>query len=139
MQVNKVTLNTKKKCRICESSTEDLFHFVVGCPDKWQFWSDVLSLVQLSDVFPTASSVWSGLVSLCSLNCEPLENKVLCLLGSSFATLWRYHWRCVMDNEVWISSAAINMFKQDHHSLVLSLLYTCSSASPSLDLIFNNA
>jgi hypothetical protein len=127
-------------CQICLCSTaEDLFHFVVGCSLKWRFWSDVFSLVHLSADFPSKIDIWSGLVSLSSASCKPLDEKILLLLGSAFATLWRYHWRCVIDEEMWCSITAINMFKQDHHILVSSILNNSTDTPNSLDIIIDIA
>jgi hypothetical protein len=120
-------------CPICLISTEDLLHFVSGCSHKWRYWSDVLSLVRLNDAFPAEIDVWSGLVTLSSVSGQPLDQNVLCLLGSAFSTLWRYHWRCVLDTEEWCSITAFNMFKQDHHVLVSSML-NGNGVTNSLDM-----
>ncbi|KAG2194762.1 hypothetical protein INT47_012064 [Mucor saturninus] len=106
-------------CLIClVSSSEDLFHLVVGCFDKWQDWCNVISLLGIGDIFETEFDVWSGLVSLCDLKQKPLSADMLVIIGSGFATLWKYHWRCVIDGDMWNSQAAINMFQQDHSSLI---------------------
>jgi hypothetical protein len=62
------------------------------------------------------------LAYLSYVGCKPLNVDVHVVLGSTFATLWNYHWRCVSDGELWSSHAAINMFKQDHSSLFSSKL-----------------
>ncbi|KAG2193362.1 hypothetical protein INT46_006462 [Mucor plumbeus] len=50
-----------------------------------------------------------------------LEEDVLVVLGAAFTMLWKYHWRCVIDTEPWISFFAFNMVRQDHGLLFLSL------------------
>ncbi|CEP16767.1 hypothetical protein [Parasitella parasitica] len=50
-----------------------------------------------------------------------LNDDVLVAFGAGFATLWKYHWRCVIDTEPWIPSAAFNMVQHDHHMLFSSL------------------
>ncbi|KAG2191895.1 hypothetical protein INT47_005342, partial [Mucor saturninus] len=122
---------TKYPCASCPiclvSSSEDLFHFVVGCFDKWQYWCNVISLLGIGDIFETEFDVWSGLVSLCDIKQKPLSADILVIIGSGFATLWKYHWRCVIDGDLWNSHAAINMFQQDHSVLIADNL---ASQSP---------
>ncbi|KAG2192923.1 hypothetical protein INT47_002762 [Mucor saturninus] len=97
-------------CLIClVSSSEDLFHFVVGCFDKWRYWCNLISLLGIGDIFETEFDVWSGLVSLCDLKQKPLSADMLVIIGSGFSTLWKYHWRCVIDGDLWNSQAALNM------------------------------
>jgi hypothetical protein len=120
-------------CPMCLISTEDLFHFVSGCFYKWRYCYDVLSLVHLNDAFPAEIDIWSGLVTLSSVSGQPHNQHILCFLGSAFSTLWRYHWRCVLDSEEWYSITAFNMFKQDHHSVVSSMLNS-SAVTDSLDI-----
>ncbi|KAG2192840.1 hypothetical protein INT47_012369 [Mucor saturninus] len=157
---------TKYPCASCPiclvSSSEDLFHFVVGCFDKWQYWCNVISLLGIGDIFETEfdvwcgdllyvtylqnkqlksqiihklpynlltskHNIWSGLVSLCDIKQKPLSADILVIIGSGFATLWKYHWRCVIDGDLWNSHAAINMFQQDHSVLIADNL---ASQSP---------
>jgi hypothetical protein len=60
---------------------------------------------------------------------------VLVVLGSAFLILWKYHWQCVIDDELWSSHAAINIFKQDHSSLVSSMLTSNIDTTSSLEFI----
>ncbi|KAI8635796.1 hypothetical protein BD408DRAFT_137522 [Parasitella parasitica] len=32
-----------------------------------------------------------------------LDEEVLVALGTAYSTLWKYHWRCVIDTEPWIA------------------------------------
>ncbi|KAG2191394.1 hypothetical protein INT47_004328 [Mucor saturninus] len=80
-------------CPMCLVSSEELFHFVVGCFDKWQYWCNVISLLGIGDVFKTEFDVWSGLVSLCDVTQKPLSADMLVIIGSGFSTLWKYYWR----------------------------------------------
>ncbi|KAI8646619.1 hypothetical protein BD408DRAFT_317673, partial [Parasitella parasitica] len=100
---------------------EDLFHFVVGCSFKARYWRDVVSLLSLQDLLPTAMSIWQALTSFCSQNLEMLDEEVLVALGTAYSTLWKYHWRCVIDTEPWIASAYFNVVRQDHGLLFSSL------------------
>ncbi|KAG2193800.1 hypothetical protein INT47_009942 [Mucor saturninus] len=122
---------TKYPCASCPiclvSSSEDLFHFVVGCFDRWQYWCNMISLLGIGDIFETEFDVWSGLVSLCDLKQKPLSADMLVILGSGFSTLWKYHWRCVIDDVLWNSQAALNMFQHDHSSLIADNLASQSA------------
>ncbi|KAI8635770.1 hypothetical protein BD408DRAFT_321866, partial [Parasitella parasitica] len=108
-------------CALCGIDTEDLYHFVVGCSYKEDYWRDVVSLLSLQDLFPSSLAIWTALTSFCSLNMAELDEDLLVALGAGFTTLWKYHWRSVIDMEPWIPSVAINIFKHDHSSLISSL------------------
>ncbi|KAG2192112.1 hypothetical protein INT47_012404, partial [Mucor saturninus] len=124
---------TKYPCASCPiclvSSSKDLFHFVAGCFDKWPYLVYVISLLGIGNIFETEFDVWSGLVSLCDRKQKPLSADMLTIIGSGFATLWKYHWRCVIKGDLWSSQAALTMFQQDHLSLIADNL---SSQSPLL-------
>jgi hypothetical protein len=65
-------------CLICFGVVpEDLFHFAVGCFDKWQYWCNVFILLDLTGSFGNEYDVWAGLVSLSSVSCKPLPTNVL--------------------------------------------------------------
>ncbi|KAK4511675.1 uncharacterized protein ATC70_008591 [Mucor velutinosus] len=109
-------------CALCGFATEDLYHFVVGCHVKSFFWQDVVSLLSLQELLPSASSIWLALTTFCSgSDLLVIDEDVLIALGAAYSTLWKYHWRCVIDEEPWIASAAINMVRQDHSTLFSSL------------------
>ncbi|KAJ8656675.1 hypothetical protein O0I10_007521 [Lichtheimia ornata] len=46
-------------CQICKAAPEDLYHFVVGCPSKRQFWIDALNAFELFAIFPTHQEIWN--------------------------------------------------------------------------------
>jgi hypothetical protein len=108
-------------CALC-GEQEDLFHFAVGCVWKSIFWRDVLGLLSLVDQLPTDLDVWCALTSLSSLDGSLLEEDVLSLLGAGFATIWRFHWRCVMEGDSWSNAFVINAFELDHSLLISSFL-----------------
>ncbi|KAI7875640.1 uncharacterized protein EV154DRAFT_569457 [Mucor mucedo] len=114
------------KRSVLVASSEDLFHFVVGCFHKWQYWWKVISLLNIGDTFETEFDSWSGFVSLCGQTQKPLSSDMLVIIGSGLATLWKYHWRCVVDGDLWNSEAALNMFQQDHAILIADTLETQS-------------
>lgn len=62
-----------------------------------------------------------------------LEEDVLVVLGAAFTTLWKYHWRCVIDTEPWISSFVFNMVRQDH-GLLFSSLFPSAGAQVASNL-----
>ena len=66
-----------------------------------------------------------------------LNENVLVALGAAFTMLWKYHWRCVIDTEPWISSAVLNMVRQDHGLLFSSLFSSAGVQVDSLTLHFN--
>lgn len=49
-------------CQICKAAPEDLYHFVVGCPSKRQFWIDALNAFELFAIFPTHQEIWNVLI-----------------------------------------------------------------------------
>lgn len=52
-----------------------------------------------------------------------IDKNVLVALGAAYSLLWKYHWRCFIDEEPsWVTSAAINMVGQDHCTLFLLTL-----------------
>ena len=109
-------------CALCGLFEEDLYHFVVGCQLKSWFWQDVVSLLSLQELLPSDDSIWLALTSLCSSgDLQVIDEDVLVALGATYSTLWKYHWRCVIDEEPWIASAALNMVRQDHGSLFSTL------------------
>ncbi|OAC97593.1 hypothetical protein MUCCIDRAFT_157605 [Mucor lusitanicus CBS 277.49] len=109
-------------CALCGFESENLYHFVVGCLHKSFFWRDVVSLLSLQELLPSEASIWLALTSFCSGDdLVVIDEEVLVALGAAYSTLWKYHWRCVIDEEPWIASAAINLVRQDHGSLFSSL------------------
>ncbi|CEP17323.1 hypothetical protein [Parasitella parasitica] len=102
-------------CALCGVDAEDLYHFVVGCPLKADYWRDVVFLLSLQDLLPSSLAIWTALTSFCSLDMVELDDDALVALGAGFATLWTYHWRSVIDAEPWIPSAVFNMVQHDHH------------------------
>jgi hypothetical protein len=91
-------------------------------------------LLNLTDKFPTDLDVWAGMISLCSLDNKKLSYKLLYVLGAAFSVLWKYHWRCVIDGEMWNGHAVFNMFQQDHQRLVLDILNS-SNDTPTFRLV----
>ncbi|CEP09889.1 hypothetical protein [Parasitella parasitica] len=117
-------------CALCGLAPEDLYHFVVGCPFKTHYWRDVVSSLSLQDLLPTGMAFWTALNSLCSQDMVILDEDVLVSLGAPYSTLWKYHWRCVINTEPWISTAAMNMFRQNHN-----LFYSFTSISSASDQV----
>ncbi|KAL7327216.1 hypothetical protein PS15p_209438 [Mucor circinelloides] len=73
-------------------------------------------------LLPSDDSIWLALTSLCSSDdLQVIDEDVLVALGAAYSTLWKYHWRCVIDEEPWIASAVLNMVRQNHGSLFSSL------------------
>ena len=127
-------------CALCGVVMEDLFHFVFGCSLKSEYWTSVINLLSLQDLFPSDLSIWTALASFCSLEMVELEEDVLVVLGAAFTTLWKYHWRCVIDTEPWISSFVFNMVRQDHGLLFSSLFPSADvqvASSLALSVTYN--
>jgi len=59
-------------------------------------------------------AMWTGLVSLLSLDGQILPRHALSVLGDAFSSLWKYHWYCVFNAQPWNRQAAIAVFKKDH-------------------------
>jgi len=122
-------------CALCGIATEDLYHFVVDCSYKADYWKDIVSILSLQHLLPSNQAVWTALTSFCSIELIELDENVLVALGAAFTTLWKYHWRCVIDTEPWISSAALNMVRQDHGLLFSSLFPSASFQVDSLPFL----
>ncbi|KAG2199262.1 hypothetical protein INT46_008804, partial [Mucor plumbeus] len=121
-------------CALCGIASEDLYHFVVGCPYKADYWRDVVSLLSLWDLLPTSLCIWTALTGFCSLDMVELDEDVLVALGAAYTTLWKYHWRSVIDTEPWIPSVVLNMVRQDHGSLFHSLFPSAGVQTGNLTL-----
>ncbi|CEP17053.1 hypothetical protein [Parasitella parasitica] len=125
-------------CALCGVGEEDLYHFVVGCPLKADSWRDVMSLLSRQDLLPTSLAVWTTLSSLCFLDMVDLDDDVLVALGAGFVTLWKYHWRCVIDAEPWIPFGVLNMVQNDHNVLFFTLSLMAGGQAHNLALSDNN-
>jgi hypothetical protein len=117
-------------CGLC-GEVETLNHMIVYCPWKAIFWSDVLDSLSLRDSLGDMDTVWSGLVTLCDLDSVPLDTDLLVILGAGLATVWRLHWNCVIHNESWSSTHAINAFEHDHSLIISEFLASNSTATES--------
>ncbi|CDH61167.1 hypothetical protein RO3G_04201 [Lichtheimia corymbifera JMRC:FSU:9682] len=95
-------------CQICQAGTEDLYHFFVDCPRKRPFWIDALQHFQLFHLLPNQSAIWLALTRLQSTNGSYIQESALCQIGCIVAILWRCHWRCIFDQEDWITTQAMN-------------------------------
>lgn len=97
-------------CPICRTGCEeDINHLFVDCQYKRLFWLNALHLLQLDDLLPTTDSIWHALVTFSSLDNQPLSDSALCRLGCIIAVVWRYHWTCVLADEPWFTSVAMEM------------------------------
>ena len=94
-------------------------------------------MLSLQHLFPSNQAVWTALTSFCSMELIELDENVLVAFGAAFTTLWKYHWRCVVDTEPWIYSAVLNMIRQDHGLLLFSLFPLASVQADSLTLPSN--
>jgi hypothetical protein len=74
--------------------------------------------LQTSDVFSSAASVWSGLVSLRDLNLSRLPIDQLVALGSILCSVWRYYWDCILSRQSWHPLEAQAVFCEEHAALV---------------------
>ena len=106
-------------CGLC-GEHEDLYHFVIDCEYKSWFWSAIVNMFSLHNNFPTNLSIWSGLVILCSMDSIPLDSSVLVILGTAFSSLWKYHWRCIIDEEQWRAATILDSFKIDNAFFISS-------------------
>jgi hypothetical protein len=114
-------------CALC-GVPEDLYHFVIGCAYKSDYWRQALTYLALDTDFPMDLDVWSVMISLCSRDCKPVPPDVLSIFGSIFYTMWAAHWHCVIDEVTWSSTWVFNSFKSDNTLVINTFL-----ASRSLD------
>ncbi|KAI7873479.1 hypothetical protein K492DRAFT_138976, partial [Lichtheimia hyalospora FSU 10163] len=96
-------------CTICKAADEDLFHMFVDCPYKRVFWIDALQLFNLTDTLPNQRTIWHALITLRTPDNHALDTTILCRLGCIIAVIWKYHWRCVIDDEFWFTTAAMGL------------------------------
>ena len=120
-------------CALWGIATEDLYHFAVDCSYKTDYWRDIVSMLSLQHLLPSNQAVWTALTSFCSIELVELDENVLVALGAAFTTLWKYHWRCVIDTEPWTSSFVFNMVRQEYGFLFFSL-FPSASAQVASDL-----
>ncbi|KAI8375568.1 hypothetical protein BD560DRAFT_326855, partial [Blakeslea trispora] len=113
----KVSWVTSPLCPLGCLFPETVFHLFVACPFKWQYWTRVLAFTNLREHFPTALSVWTALLSLKNASNETLPVSTLLVLGTALQALWRYHYRCVFDQELWGQEASFQTFLNSHRFL----------------------
>ncbi|KAI8969595.1 hypothetical protein BDB01DRAFT_816934 [Pilobolus umbonatus] len=101
-------------CGICSRENESLYHFSVGCIRKSNFWMDVYTALDKPEFLSSEMAVWTALTSLSQLDNSHCSPEDLAILGCAFSSLWKYHWRSVIDHIAWSRPAAINMFKNEH-------------------------
>ncbi|KAI7873582.1 hypothetical protein K492DRAFT_116030, partial [Lichtheimia hyalospora FSU 10163] len=104
---------TSAECKICHTATEDIYHMIVDCPWKRPFWIDALNYFQLSNLLPSQRFIWQAIISFRSPNNRILEDATISKLGATIAVLWRCHWRCIIDNDDWSTTTAMNFLMSD--------------------------
>ncbi|CDS10942.1 hypothetical protein LRAMOSA11428 [Lichtheimia ramosa] len=114
-----------RECLICKAADEDLYHMFVDCPYKRLFWMDALQLLNLTDTLPTQQSIWHVLVTLRTPDNRTLDPATLCRLGCIIAVLWKYHWRCVIEDEFWFTATALGL-------LTSNVLFSSFTPNPSV-------
>ncbi|CEG76846.1 hypothetical protein RMATCC62417_11683 [Rhizopus microsporus] len=115
---------TSSMCRLCQQDTEASFHFFVSCPLKLNFWFSIFKRYSLLDKLLTVDEIWSGITYFVPVNEQTtVDTDVLCFFGSSIATIWKYHWRCVFDDTPWYTTAVVNYFELEHGGLLSSLSF----------------
>lgn len=102
-----------RECVICKAGDEDPDHMFVECPYKRPFWIDALQLLHLIDTLPNQKTIWHALVTLPTPDQQALDHSTLCRLGCILATLWKYHWRCVIDDEFWYTANAMGLLSSN--------------------------
>lgn len=68
-----------------------------------------------------------------------IDEDILVALGAAYNIFWKYYWRCIIDEEPWIASAALNMVRQDHGSIFSALCSLASAQAGALGLAFYTA
>ncbi|KAI8968078.1 hypothetical protein BDB01DRAFT_706195, partial [Pilobolus umbonatus] len=84
-------------CGICSRENESLYHFSVGCIRKSNFWMDVYTALDKPEFLSSEMAVWTALTSLSQLDNSHCSPEDLAILGCAFSSLWKYHWRSVID------------------------------------------
>ncbi|KAL7312975.1 hypothetical protein PS15m_008678 [Mucor circinelloides] len=109
-------------CALGDEATEDVYHMILGCYMKPNFCFEVVAHLGLVDDFLADEAIWIALTKLKDKNGSPLDSSILELLGTAFYTLWKLHWRCVLDNVLWQSQILFESFLAENASLISSFL-----------------
>ncbi|ORE08073.1 hypothetical protein BCV72DRAFT_334748 [Rhizopus microsporus var. microsporus] len=115
-------VTTSLPCRLCKQYIEISFHLFVSCPLKLNFWFSIFERYSLPDKFLTADEIWSVLASFVPVNEQTIDDTdVLCFFGTGIATIYKYHWLCVLDDTPWYTTAVVNSFELEHSGFLSSL------------------
>ncbi|CEG78740.1 hypothetical protein RMATCC62417_13305 [Rhizopus microsporus] len=91
------SVTTSPLCRFCKQDTKTSFHLFVSYPPKLNFWFSIFERYSLPDKFLTADEIRSMLTSFALVDEQTtVDTNVLCFFGAGIATIWKYHWRCVL-------------------------------------------
>ncbi|KAI8077367.1 uncharacterized protein B0P05DRAFT_471389 [Gilbertella persicaria] len=109
-------------CSVYGSEAEMQYHMFVDCSFEWSYWEAYLAQVNLSEVFPTPTSLWQALISLTSEDNVRYQNKILLSVGAGLAALWHYHWFCFFEEELWNPIRTLNLClgKLQHTNLIVA-------------------
>lgn len=76
--------------------------------------------------------MWSGFVSLCYHNTKLIDSSRFVILDSALNTLWKYYWRCVIEEQPWRLADVFQTFKLDHHHPIRAWVATDGNHKPSV-------
>ncbi|SAL95084.1 hypothetical protein [Absidia glauca] len=95
-------------CLLCQQSVEDLHHFWVGCPSKFDSWRQVLRSLY-PDLHFTSSIIMTALSSLQPPSSILDRDRFLTILGSTLNRIWLSHWAFKIDHRPFSSQAVAKM------------------------------
>ncbi|CEP14347.1 hypothetical protein [Parasitella parasitica] len=109
------TVFASKPLKICST----LWWAVITSQPSGLMWS--VTRLDLGSEFLSDTAIWYALTSFSNLTGELLDDTTLVLLGSAFYALWRNHWRCFMEDELWFNHILLTGFFSEHAKLIASL------------------
>jgi hypothetical protein len=91
-------------------------------PSRKSIWSLYFQRLKIYGLVSSRFMIWNYRLSL--------SQDHLIILGSIFSCMWKYYWRCVIDERPWQTSEIQSLFLADHDNIITK--YRASVASTDL-------
>lgn len=92
-------------CIFCQGSTEDDYHFVMGCHTKDHLWLDTWPGPNFP---PSPEHIWQLIMAPSN---EQKERIIMRWIGKVLLAVWKYHWICVFEQQGWQRKIALATYK----------------------------
>lgn len=97
------TFVTSHLCRICLTTCDDDFHFLMGCPKKGEVWQQVWRPIHCAD--PDLSSLFQCLRTAQFPGSTQQQRQQATLCSCILQAIWCAHWAFIFNNTNFISTA----------------------------------